>query len=260
MTINKYNDMPLEKAREKIIEKLLQKDSEIDELLEEKRKSLAENEQAMILARADGDASENSALETAIKNIQRDHGEIDDLMVLKGRLDAIREYSYVKGKYDYKSLVDILNSAKMNSDGYTLALDLIRILPNQEDLYEGLYNVKASDVKQLEMTYMQSESKDSLNADDRELLSRLDSLYNISKVRKYKPTGICLEYSTVRVLVDDGTSKTVFTGFICPEGISFIEDGIFAANSQLAKLLIGNSINTNKFVNGNITYKLLELY
>lgn len=260
MEINSYNDMPLEEARIQIIRRLIKKDAEIDEDLKLKKDALDNAELRMVTAKMDGDASENSALESAIDDIRRIRGEIDSLMVLRGRLDNITECDYKKGKYNYKIIIDILKNAMSAPDKYIIATELLELLDDKQDLYNSLYNIKAGDVKALELRYSQYASKDNLCNEDKELLLLLDSLYNISKLRKYKPTGICLVYSTVRVLVDDGNTKTIFTGFICPEGISFIEDGIFAANSQLAKLLIGNSMSTNQFVNGKIRYTLLELY
>lgn len=260
MEINKFNNMPLPEVRKAIIKLLLEKDNDFDRQLLEARERLNTAERNMVTARADGDASENSALEKAIEDIRRIHGEIDSIMVLKGRLDNITESEYLRGKYDYDSIVSILESAKVNPTGFVIATDLLNILPNKENINEGIRNVKAKDVELIIIKYAAYDSKDSLCNEDKELLLLLDSLYNISKLRKYKPTGICLEYSTVRVLINDGNTETIFTGFLCPEGISFIEDGIFAANSQLGKLLIGNSMSTNKFINGNITYRLLELY
>ena len=261
MDIKIFNNMSLVDARVEIINRLVTKDSDIDKQLERLRKDLAQAEQKLINARNEGDASENSSLEDAINEVQCKHGEIDSLMVLKGRLDTITEYSYLKSKYDYKTICDILNEAKGCLGGNPIAAKLLEVIGQTTNLYDSLYNLKASDVESVIIFANTQINRDSLTVRDKELLSRLDSLYKISSLRKYKPTGIVLEYSTVRVRITGGSTDIIMTGLICPEGISFIEDGIFAANSSLAKALIGNSINGNrKFMHGRITYELLELY
>lgn len=90
---------------------------------------------------------------------------------------------------------------------------------------------------------------------------QLEQLEDIADLSRYNSVGIVVMYSTVRLSLDG--KELIYR--IYPDGVSFVDIGVIAANSRLATALmgkvVGDSVDLDHISkNTTLTYRIEEIY
>jgi hypothetical protein len=96
---------------------------------------------------------------------------------------------------------------------------------------------------------------------DVELLRALTEFYKVASLPPYNTCGIVVLYSTVRLEMNGD----LYTYRIYPEGVSFIDIGVMAADSRVARVLLGKEVGAEVGIQHTsnskvLTYKIVDIY
>ena len=233
--------------------------------LEQAKIDLAEKEkkckQAYIAANT-GDSSENAPLDEAKKDLRMVSGEIlANLKVLQS-LDDLEDVEYLIATYDYTDLESAVH--QMDDDTFNFLTTI----------FNGLSRVNVKE-------YFTSLSIDNLESYKDELLNwitenknvnTLDVFYNklsdffeVASMPPYNTCGIVKMYSTVRLECSNGGTTETMVYKIYPAGLSFLDIGIIAADSRVAKAILEKQVGGTADIphaskNLHVLYKILEVY
>lgn len=254
-------NMDLREASKEISRALIVEKSK----LEQAKIDLAEKEkkckQAYIAANT-GDSSENAPLDEAKKDLRMVSGEIlANLKVLQS-LDDLEDVEYLIATYDYTDLESAINQMDDNTFSFLTSI------------FDGLSKVNVKD-------YFMSLSIDNLESYKDQLLNwitenknenTLDVFYNklsdffeVANMPPYNTCGIVKMYSTVRLECSNGGTTETMVYKIYPAGLSFLDIGIIAADSRVAKAILEKQVGGTADIphaskNLHVLYKILEVY
>lgn len=251
------NAMPLDMAAYTISNELIKARYELEQtkkrLLEDKKSY----EKAYVIAN-DGDSSENAPLEAAIQNLKLVTGEIGNNARVLQIMEGLEDVQYLIGIYDFTELY--VNMAKLLNDARD---ELFKIVGIADDLeLEG--KLKAASPEQINQWCVDFQSW-VINNDDSErnndCIHSLVDFLKVASLPRYNTCGIVVPYTTVRL---DMNGK-LMTYRIYPEGVSFIDIGVMAANARVARAILGKekgeSVSIRHDSNGTLlTYKIVDIY
>lgn len=253
---SQLNNMGIKEARDAIVQNLITKWSSIDKDLDNLHKSLREYENKLKAAREDGDTSENSAYEQAINNVSMTQANIHKTQKNKYDMGLIAEPEFVAATHmdDYTDVIDTLTNMREVSVMSELTFkhfdgDISRIA-----------TCSRADMKNLmiKVNYLIREAQDKFdyNESEQEIVTLLSTITNKIKARPYKSCGKVVLYSVVRVQVND----TLHTFMICPNDVSYVREGIIAANSELASKLLNGEVGDSSIIREGLRYTIKEIY
>lgn len=253
--LKELNSMSIQDARAAIIKNLIEERSKIDSALKELDSELTKYEEDLNKARADGDTSENSAFDTAIDNIASTQGRLYKYQQLQRELDNVTEPTYCEAT-STSNVERFVNFVSICKDRSMLCQvveeyfngDLTAI--NSKSRKELVSFCKVLDnVAQLE--------GDKFDLAEQEILETLKTFLRSAKPRPYVQCGVIVLYTTVRIDINGET----YTLMVCPPGISFVTEGIIAADTEIGKRLLGKSdINVKQIVNAKLEFTIKEIY
>lgn len=257
------NQLPLEEASKLISDTLISQRIALGERRAELDR-LREQYQADYIAANDGDARENAPLEQAIQNLRTITGDILSITKKYQSLDAVEDRVYLNATYDYDIILEVVRIMLESSqrklfnvfgvqDINGLASLLVSIeydeLTEKVGVFDEWYgetvlsNMKA-EYPDDHLIWRSRNLFDKTVVDRRangemaleyKLLMEFSKLKEMKAMPLYNYCGKIVVYSTVRVK----TENEMYTYRIYPKDLSFIDDGIIAANSRLATALIG---------------------
>lgn len=251
---------------------------------------LKEKYQHDYIAANDGDASENAPLEQAIQNLKTITGDIVAVVKKSQTLDKIEDSVYVTAVYDYDMIM--MDSEAMSPDSIRVLNDVFSIdslsgLPDRikemsrDDLVQAVIQFDAyygqtmaniirseypedSDVwksRKALSDVVDGKLNAGIMAQEYKVLSDFEHIKAMKSVRPYNYCGVIVMYTTVRLDLDG----RMFTYKIYPKGLSFIDDGVMAADARLATALMGrhagDTVSIRNSSKGQIlNYKVLDIY
>lgn len=247
-------DMPT--ARKELVRNLIGQRQKIEDRIVELEARLQGYTEDYNHAKRDGDARENSALDTATSNMQMTSSEIYSNNELIKNMDRITEPEYLLHKctVDFKQVVDSLTA--QSEESMIAAAILQRIGDSPADKLKAMTRKEADDLMKYVHIFMDLPQFDSKPIDN-EVVQMMTEVFLESKPRPYITCGKVVIYSAVRIEIN-GTEYVIM---ICPEDITFMWDGIVAANSEIARHILGRSVtDTYVHLNDKIKYIIKEIY
>ena len=254
-------NMTLKDASQAITRALIREKS----ILEENKVALAEKEkkckQAYIAANT-GDSSENAPLDEAKKNLRMVSGEILANMKILQSLNDLEDVEYLRSTYDYTDLevaiqqlddtsFSILSNifigiGRVNTKGYLISLSTDNLESYTQKLLDWI-----------------SVNKDITTFDN--LYNKLMNYYEVATMPPYNTCGIVKMYSTVKLECTNGNNVSTLVYKIYPAGLSFLDIGVIAADSRVAKAILekqaGDTVEIpHASKNLYVLYKILEIY
>lgn len=253
---SQLNSMSIDKAREAIIQNLVTKWFSFDRELNDLSALLSEYESKLRMAREDGDTSENSAYEQAIDNLSSTQAKIHKTQKVKHEMSLITEPEFTRWtkKDDYEDIIEVLSKARSTSLMAELAYrhfggDIEKIITatrkEMKDLMRGCDVLISNSGKGYDFTLDEQEIYEILR----------EATYDL-KARPYKPCGKVVMYSVVRVDING----SVHTFMICPNDISYMDEGIVAANSEIASRIMNNVVGEAHTIREGLSYEIKEIY
>lgn len=248
-------DMPT--ARKELVKNLIGQRQKIEHRIVELEAQLLEYTENYNHAKRDGDARENSALDTATSNMQMTSAEIYSNNELLKNMDRIIEPEYLLHKctVDFEQVVESL-SIQSEEESMIAAAILKKIGDSPVEKLKAMTRREADELMKYVHVFMslpQFESKPI----DKEVVQMMSEVFEESKPRPYITCGKVVIYSAVRIEIN-GVEYVIM---ICPEDITFTWDGIVAANSEIARHILGRSVtNTYVHLNDKIKYIIKEIY
>lgn len=253
---SQLNNMSIEAARKAIIQNLISKWSNLDNELNSLSKLLVEYEGKLKAAREDGDTSENSAYEQAINNVSTTQANIYMTQKLRYDMSLISEPEFVSvtRASEYDDVIETLKNMREIS-----AMSELTFRHFNNDINK-IATCSRAEMKSLmnKVRYLIANAGDKLdfNESEQEVVEILEEVTYRYKVRPYRPCGKVVLYSVVRVEVN-GTTHTLM---ICPDDVSYVHEGIIAANSELASKLLNGEIGESNTIRDGLRYTIKEIY
>lgn len=250
------NRLSMKEARKAIIQNLITKWATLDSDLNNLNQLLVEYENKLKAAREDGDTSENSAYEQAINNVSTTQANIHKTQKLKYDMSLITEPEFVTviNASEYDDIIDILE----NTHGTSVMSELV--FRHFDNDVKKLATCSRANIKEiLRKAYIlinNAQDKFDYNEGEQEIVGLLEKVLTSYKVRPYKPCGKVVLYSIVRVDVNGSTH----TFMICPDDISYVHEGIIAANSELALNLLNGEVGDSNVIREGLRYTIKEIY
>ncbi len=285
------NTLSLEQASKEISEALIKERITLRDKITELEK-LREKYQGDYLEANDGDSSENAPLEQAIQNLKVTTGDIVSATEKSQSLDRVEDADYVTAVFDYSLIITEVKNLEpeslsefLKTFGITQPEEFANVIRTMD------YNEVCDKIEQFEVYYIdkmtaiieQDNPKDSpvwksknelakvanslvsqgVLSQEHYVLILLNDVKKMKKVRPYNCCGRVVVYSTVRLRLGD---QRMFTYKIYPKGLSFIDNGIMAANSRLATALLGRYKGETVRVRGLsgsqqvLNYEIVDLY
>lgn len=250
-------NVSLEEASVIISNALIKEKSTLEEQkfqLQEKKKKY---EQDYINANT-GDSSENAPLDEAKKNLKTITGEIANNAIILQAMQNLEDVYYLVRTFDFTELKDAVK--RLSESSYNKFVELFNI-SSIDDISNSLVDM---DVDSLAVAV--DEFSEWIHANKNEqaetqCLWKLLAYYKVANKPPYNYCGRVKIYSTVKLQLDD----EVMVYRIYPEGLSFIDIGIIAANSRVAQALIdkskGDTITLqHASERTRLEYKILDIY
>lgn len=247
-------DMP--RAREELVKNLIAQRQKIEHRIVELEAQLQSYTEDYNHAKRDGDARENSALDTATSNMQMTSSEIYSNNELLKNMDRITEPEYLLHKctVDFDNIVETLSI--QSSESMIAAAILQRVGDNPAGKLKAMTRKEADELMKYVHIFMDLPQFECKSV-DRDVVHMLQDALLESKPRPYVTCGKVVIYSAVRIEIN-GVEYVIM---ICPEDITFMWDGIVAANSEIARHILGRSVtNTYVHLNDKIKYIIKEIY
>lgn len=238
----------------------------------------------------DGDLSENAPLEQAIQNLKTITGDIVSVVKKSQSLDKIDDSVYVMATYDYDVILMDIDAMSADSKRVLFSIfgitelgglpDRIRDMETEELLaavlkFDEYYadcmtNIIRNEYPDGDLVWksrvklsevVDKKLKDGVMAAEYKVLSDFEHIKSIKAVRPYNYCGVVVMYTTVRLNLDGRR----FTYKIYPKGLSFIDDGVMAADARLATALlgrhVGDTVSIRNMSKGKIiNYIVEEIY
>lgn len=252
------NSLSLKEASVRISDELIKAKHDLEatrrRLIEDKKTYEAD----YVRAYEDGDVRENEPLKAATQNLKLVTGEMALNADVMQRMDGLEDSRFLVGTYDFNNIVQSVDAASTNVRDYVLnslscrnSGQLERVLLESSTTEVGNVVVSLTDVIQ------ESGSLDQ----DIECLRSLNDYWEVKRKPEYNTCGIIVLYTTVRLRLNG----QLMTYKIYPNGVSFIDIGVMAANSRVARALLGKekgqSISIRHDSNNTVlTYEIVDIY
>lgn len=283
------NSLPLKEASDLISDTLINERKALRERRAELDRLKAQYQEDYIAAN-DGDARENAPLEQAIQNLKTVTGDILAITKKYQSLDAVEDQIYLNATYDYESVTECIKgmsetSARMLFTCFNVKdvaefrkfleasdYDGLTECVNAYDSYYGdtvLNNMHVDFPDDSPIWKSRSEfdrvvvqrRADGEMAFEYKILMELSRLREMKAMPPYNYCGKIVMYTTVRLRMQG----MLYTYRIYPKGLSFIDDGVMAANARLASALMGKrageTVNVRHLSRDKIlVYEILDIY
>lgn len=283
------NSINLEDASRKISESLINERIRLRDRKIELESARVKYQDDYIQAN-DGDARENAPLEQAIQNLKTITGDIVSVTKKSQNLDKIEDSIYVSAVYDYDVLLSDVRM--MSPDSIRVLYDVFNIKDISElkdaiiamsyddvvksvllfDEYWGatMANIIKSEYpadsdvwksRSMLESVVDQKLDEGVLSSERQVLADFEHIKEMKAIPSYNYCGVIVLYTTVRLDLDG----RLFTYKIYPKGLSFIDDGVMAADSRLATALIGRHkgdiVSIRHASKGKIlNYKVVDIY
>lgn len=250
VTIEELNKLPIQEARSAIISNLIQEYEKIDSQIKDLKIQSEGYQEDLDRAKASGDLSENSAYTNAIENLSSTFARILKYTELQYDIQRVEEPEFVYQTTGKSQLTRCI--AEMNELGSDPIIDYLRANYGQD--LSGMQDITT---KECNKVFAQLNNI----ADDKDLYDLVSYKY-ITDIRSYArgvylPIDRIVLYSAVNVSIDNEN----FTFVICPDNISFVSEGIVAANSRVGSSLLGLSRTSSQIrVQGDKFIKINDVY
>lgn len=255
----KYNQlvtMGIKQAREAIVNNLVENWNSMEEELKSLTDELSIYEKDLSKARADGDTSENSAYDTAIDNVSSTQARIYETQKLQREMSLITEPEFVRltRQSDYDDIIQVLRNVKEES--LISELTFRHFNGNIEEIKTASRQNLKSLLTKCEYLIKNGGEDYDFNLSEQEIYEMLKDVVKYQKPRPYKPCGKVVMYSVVRA--DVNGEEYVF--MVCPSGISYVEEGVIAANCELASKIMNNVVGESHTISDSLRYTIKEIY
>lgn len=254
MRYDELNKLSLKDARDEIVKNLIGQQKVVRTRLDNLEREYAQYKGDYEKARAEGDASENSALDTAINNMSSAQASIYKNNKLLHDMECITEPEYVNNttSYDYSN---VLRKLKQTEETSTISAAIKQKIGNFDRIKEMSRTECVNLVKVLDSLWSLPNFNQNETEEEMYLLVRKTLLE--SKQRPYRSCGKAVMYSAVRVSING----VVYTFMLCPDGISFVTEGIVSTDTILGNSILGSTVTGNhQILNKNLKYVILEIY
>lgn len=249
-------EMSIDKAREAIVSNLVINWNSMEGELKSLNEELSKYEKDLAKARADGDTSENSAYDTAIDNISSMQARIFETQKLQREMGLITEPEFVRQTH-HSDCDDIIRVLKDVRDGSLISELTFRHFNGD---IEKLRTATRQNLNELlkKCDYLISNDGKGYDYDlsEQETYEMLKDMIINHRLRPYRPCGKVVLYSVVRAEVND--EDYVF--MICPPGICYVEEGVIAANCELASKIMNNVVGDHHVIRDGLRYTIKEIY
>lgn len=254
---NILNAVPLQEAAVMISNELIKARYELEQtkkrLLEDKKAY----EEAYVLAN-DGDSSENAPLEAAIQNLKLVTGEIGSNARVLQIMEGLEDVKYLIGTYDFVNLYVAI--AKMSSASRTELYNAFGVM-NDEELEEKLRKTEPDELAGNFMQFKTWVDNNEPTDKNNDCIEAILDFWKVATLPKYNTCGVIVPYTTVRLEMNGN----LMTYRIYPEGVSFIDIGVMAANSRVARAILGKekgqSVTIRHDSNSTLLeYKIIDIY
>lgn len=245
--IKMLNSESIDKASEDINKMLVEYYKDISDkfnALSKERESLI----AIYNQANDGDAAENAPLEQAVANLKKNAAELMHTDELIGRFSKIDE-----GNFRMSTVESEISQMKSKIQ------DINRIDK------EAIESILGCDIDQYSYRNMTDDALDALNTLDTksasviEFVNLCNDVKRASEYRVYNSTGFVSMYSTIRLgIKEPNNNAETWTLRIYPDGISALDRGVLAANSIIAKSIIGK--HAGDTYNGKVSCIIKEVF
>ncbi len=256
MNYKELLQLDIASARVELVKNLIAQRQKIEQRIVELEGQLQEYTENYNHAKRDGDARENSALDTATSNMQMTSSEIYANNELLKNMDRITEPEYLLHKctVDFNQVVD---SLKLQSDESMIAAAILqRVGDSPAEKLKAMTRKGADELMRYVHIFMGLQEF-APKPIDHEVVQMMQDIFLESKPRPYITCGKVVIYSAVRIEIN-GVEYVIM---ICPEDITFMWDGIVAANSEIARHILGRSVtDTYVHLNDKIKYIIKEIY
>ena len=286
---SELNSVSLEKASEMISGALIKERINLKNKKVELEHLKEKYQEDYILAN-DGDARENAPLEQAIQNLKVTTGDIVAITKKYQQLDAIEDSLYLNATYDYEGIMEgvrVLSPDSSSALCSAFKVNSVDEIPNaiasmtyeefddavmEYDEYYGSVVMGALRVdfpedhpiwksrRAIEEEALARRST-GLAVMEYRVLSELNEARKMKQVPPYNYCGLVVMYTTVRL----HRGSQYYTYKIYPKGLSFIDDGIMAANSRLATALMGKKKGDKVSIRHGsqdtvLVYEIVDIY
>lgn len=259
--VTELANMNLRDASEAISRALIIEKSKLEEAkiaLSEKEKAC---KQAYIAANT-GDSSENAPLDEAKKDLRMVSGEIlVNLKVLQS-LDDLEDVEYLVDTYDYTDLESSV--CQLDEETFKFLTTIFHGLSrgNVKEYFTSLSIDNLERYKDELLNWI-TENKNANTLDV--FYNKLSDFFEVASMPPYNTCGIVKMYSTVRLECSNGDTTETMVYKIYPAGLSFLDIGIIAADSRVAKAILEKQVGDTVDIphaskNLHVLYKILEVY
>lgn len=242
------------------------------------------------IAANDGDARENAPLEAAIENLKNTTGDIVAVTKKYQSLDAVEDLRYLNATYDYDTFVESVGALSENSRtvlfGVMQVSDIEQCVKKMQESefdfvdevvrkYDEFYGTTVANNmlvdypkdhpiwksrSAVEATVLQRRSEGEMAAEYR-VIMELGKIRTMKSMPPYNHCGLIVMYTTVRLRMN----SNLYTYRIYPKGLSFIDDGVMAANSRLATALMGKRVGDKVTIRHGsrdtmLVYEIIDIY
>ena len=248
-------NMDLQSARKAIINNLVEIKFNKREEIKKVEEDIKDYTEKLAVAKADGDTSENSSYEINLAKLAVANGNLFALQQQLLAMDSIEDPEYKmtfstnKEEKDFeKRLVDTEDNVNISAYIYDRILN--RDIKNMR--------IITPEQKEKIREFVRTMDKMGLYNDDEITVYHeyMDYAKNC-RVRMYNPCGRAVMYSVVRVEI----ANEDYVFMICPNDISYAQDGIVAANTLVGSSLLGREVNGERItINDGLSYIIKEIY
>lgn len=230
--------------------------------LEQQKKKLLEDktsyEEAYVKAN-DGDSSENAPLEAAIQNLKLVTGEIGNNARVLQIMEGLEDVEYLIGTYDFTDITHTCNL--LHSDVKSEVLKILSV-KDVSDIPNKLVNFEPNDIGYWmgTLSAIMNNREDDVERNN-DFLHAVQEYVKVALMPKYNTCGLIVPYTTVRLRL----AGNIYTYRIYPEGVSFIDIGVIASDSRVARAMLGrckgDTFSLQHASNSTLlTYEILDIY
>lgn len=251
------NSVPLQEAAVIISNELIKARYQLEQtkkkLLQDKKKY----EEDYVIAN-DGDSSENAPLEAAIQNLKLVTGEIGSNARVLQIMEGLEDVQYLVGTYDFTDLFVAI--AKLDKESRDALYSSFGISP-ESDISDKLKKASPDEVKDCCVKFAVWCKANNDSEKTNECMKALMEFLKVTSLPRYNTCGIVVPYTTVRLEMGGKT----MTYKIYPEGVSFIDIGVIALDSRVARAILGKEKGQSVSIrhdsnNTLLEYKIIDIY
>ncbi len=252
------NSLPLNEASVRISDELISKKRDLEttryRLMEDRKRYEAD----YVRAYEDGDVRENEPLKAATQSLKLVTGEMALNADVLRRMEGLEDVQFLVGTYNFGILEQTIHEA--NSELRNLMLQQAGVT-SIEEVGPALQRVSPYDISQMIIQMANLVKSTGEVEKDVDCLRALNDYWEVARKPAYNTCGIIVLYTTVRLCMNG----QMMTYRIYPNGVSFIDIGVMAANARVARAILGKekgqSISIRHDSNNTVlTYEIVDIY